>query len=223
MAHQQPQGEDPKCELRRGHTALQGNGNRRTKDGEPWWFAGAWVPHHTLPAQLHLSVPAGSQGTLEGVFPKSVRLRVLKEIRLSGRTGLQTLCWAVSLPPASQAPSCPSAMVEHLGRACSSPLLGPDGHPRPSSPTLPTALAPSPPQSQGLGRSQHCFPAPSPSQVEGPRLSWRPGLPTLPQPSLRGGRGWLGWKTGGWTDTQIGIEGEKCPPPHTHTRVPEKG
>lgn len=60
------------------------------------------------------------------------------------------------------------------------------------SPTPSTALTPSPTQSKGLGKSQHCLPVPFPFRVEGPWLSWRPGLPSLSLPVGREADGWDG-------------------------------
>ena len=59
--------------------------------------------------------------------------------------------------------------------------------PSASPPTPPTGLTPWPTQIKGLGKSQQCLPAPSPSREEGPWLSWRPELPIIPQPSCREG------------------------------------
>ena len=159
-----------------------------------------FVPH---PHPQHKAIPqcwlGSGKRSFERSFPESVRSEGAQGDKGGGGRGavevlLHMAHWAAPPPSSSQAPRCPSAVLEYLDSACSS-LSGPDGHPTPPRPHSPHC--PQPHSEQGTGQNQPCLPAPSPSRAESAWLSWRPALPNLPQPSCREGGRQLGCESGG--------------------------
>lgn len=123
--------------------------------------------------------------------------------------------WAAPPPSSSQAPRCPSAVLEYLDSACSS-LSGPDGHPTPPRPHSPHC--PQPHSEQGTGQKSTV--PPSTFSFQG-RVPGCPGDQPCPASlSLPAGREADSWGVRVEEDAHPdrGSRG-KCSHTRTHTHI----